>query len=66
MGSEMCIRDRVEQKQVDVETIVSHHIPLDATAEAFEQQANEATGLIKSMVYPGRVPDGVTLDSYKA
>ena len=56
----------VEQKQVDVESIVSHHVSLDATAKAFDQQANEATGLIKSMVYPGRLPAGVTLDSYNA
>lgn len=53
----------VRQQRVDVDAIVSHHIALDNTARAFEQQAAEQPGLIKSMVYPGRLPDGVTLNA---
>jgi len=54
----------VVEQQVDVDAIVSHHLPLDATRNAFEWQANETDGLIKSMIYPGQVPSGVTLDKF--
>lgn len=44
----------VKQQRVDVESIVSHHIALEETANAFEQQANNAGDLIKTMVYPNQ------------
>lgn len=53
----------VDQKKVDVNNIISHHIDLDSTPKAFEWQASERKGLIKSMVYPGRLPAGVTLNA---
>lgn len=52
----------VKQQHVDVDAIVSHHLPLETTDKAYEWQANNAGGLIKSMIYPGKVPVGVKLD----
>jgi len=52
----------VQEQRVDMDAIISHHLPLDATDKAFEWQANEAEGLIKSMIYPGEVPSGVALN----
>ncbi len=54
----------VKTQQVDVDAIVSHHLPLDGTGHAFEWQANNKSGLIKSMVYPGTVPAAVQLNSF--
>ena len=51
----------VQEQRVDMDAIISHHLPLNATDKAFEWQANEADGLIKSMIYPGQVPSGVAL-----
>ncbi|MFK7857218.1 MAG: zinc-binding dehydrogenase [Granulosicoccus sp.] len=42
----------VENKQVDVDVLVSHHFNLDGTPDAFRMQADEAPGFIKSVVYP--------------
>jgi len=44
--------DLVQSKQVDVNAMISHHFALASTAEAFELQADEADGFIKSIVYP--------------
>ena len=51
----------VVEQLVDVDTLVSHHLPLNATGNAFAWQANEEEGLIKSMIYPGQIPSGVAL-----
>ena len=48
----------VKQQRVDVDSIVSHHLPLKDTAQAFEWQADNKVGLIKSMVYPGEISAG--------
>ena len=39
---------------VDVDALVTHRFALADTAEAFEMQADEAPGLVKSLVYPSR------------
>ncbi len=46
--------DLVAAGKVDVDCLVSHRFPLQGTAEAFAMQADEADGLIKSIVYPGQ------------
>lgn len=54
----------VSEQRADVDAIVSHHLPLEKADKAFEHQANNADGLIKSMIYPGKTPTGVTLDTF--
>ena len=39
---------------VDVDAMVTHRFALADTAEAFAMQADEAPGLVKSLVYPSR------------
>ena len=39
---------------VDVDALVTHRFALADTARAFEMQADEAPGLVKSLVYPTR------------
>lgn len=46
----------VQGGRVDVDAMISHRFALDKTAEAFALQADEADGLIKSMVYPADQP----------
>jgi L-iditol 2-dehydrogenase len=53
----------VSEQRANVDQILSHHLPLADTQQAFESQANNAVGLIKSMIYPGDVPAGVQLNS---
>jgi len=40
----------VAENHVDVDVMISHHFPLERTADAFEMQADEQDGLIKSMI----------------
>ena len=42
----------VHTDEVDVDIMVTHRFPLTETHEAFAQQAEEAPGLVKSIVYP--------------
>ena len=51
----------IREQKVDMDSVISHHLTLDTTGDAFEWQASEADGLIKSMIYPGKIPSGVTL-----
>lgn len=51
----------VAEQRADVDSIVSHHLSLENTGSAFECQANNTNGLIKSMIYPGSTPSDVTL-----
>ena len=53
----------VVEQRADVDSIVSHHLTLEQTKAAFESQANNVDDLIKSMIYPGETPAGVTLNS---
>ena len=43
----------VERGEIDVDALVSHRFALDEVPEAFRMQADEAPGLIKSLVRPG-------------
>ena len=52
----------VVEQRADVDSIVSHHLTLEQTKAAFESQANNVDDLIKSMIYPGETPAGVTLN----
>jgi L-iditol 2-dehydrogenase len=42
----------VAQKKVDVDAIVSHRFTLEESATAFQLQAADTEGLIKSIIYP--------------
>ena len=42
----------VHSQLVDVDCLISHRFTLQQTADAFELQANETDGLLKSMIYP--------------
>lgn len=42
----------VQSNKVDVDVLVSHHFALDGTPEAFEIQADEQAGLVKSVIHP--------------
>lgn len=42
----------VSQKKVNVDLLVSHQFNLDDVPDAFRMQADEALGLVKSIVYP--------------
>lgn len=44
----------VDNKLVDVDCLISHRFALEQTADAFELQASEADGLLKSMIYPNK------------
>lgn len=44
--------DLVSSQEVDVDCMVSHRFALGDTPQAFAMQAQEADGLIKSLVYP--------------
>ncbi len=44
--------DLVASGKVDVDCLVSHRFGLEGTPEAFSIQANEAEGLLKSLIYP--------------
>lgn len=46
----------VQDKRVDVDVLVTHRFGLPDTANAFSMQADEADGLIKSIVYPSDRP----------
>lgn len=43
----------VQRKLVDVDAIVSHTVELEGVPDAFAAQADEATGLVKTIVRPG-------------
>lgn len=42
----------VQQSKVDVDTLITHRFSIENAAEAFTLQADEAPGLIKSMILP--------------
>lgn len=42
----------VHQSKVNVDAMVSHRFSLEDSADAFEMQANDTDGLIKSIIYP--------------
>lgn len=42
----------VQQQRVDVDTLITHRFSLNDAPEAFRMQADEADGLIKSMILP--------------
>ncbi len=50
----------VNSKKIDCDELVSHHFTLEDTASAFAMQADEAPGLIKSIVYPNGIMPSVS------
>jgi L-iditol 2-dehydrogenase len=46
----------VAQGKVDVEAVVSHRFPLAEGPAAFRRHAANEDGMVKSMIYPGGVP----------
>jgi len=42
----------VDKGEVDVDVMLTHHFSLEQTPDAFALQADEAPGLIKSVVHP--------------
>lgn len=43
--------------KVDVEAVVSHRFPLAEGPAAFRRHADNEDGMVKSMIYPGGLPD---------
>ncbi|MCK9244548.1 MAG: alcohol dehydrogenase catalytic domain-containing protein [Candidatus Marinimicrobia bacterium] len=42
--------DLLEQRRVNMDTMVTHHLPLEKTADAFELVANYRDGVMKAMI----------------
>lgn len=47
----------VAQGKVDVEAVVSHRFPLADGPAAFRRHADNEAGMVKSMIYPGGLPE---------
>ncbi len=47
----------VAQGKVDVEAVVSHRFPLADGPAAFRRHADNEVGMVKSMIYPGGLPE---------
>ncbi|WP_336810641.1 zinc-dependent alcohol dehydrogenase [Bosea sp. MMO-172] len=47
----------VAQGKVDVEAVVSHRFPLAEGPAAFRRHADNEAGMVKSMIYPGGLPE---------